>query len=246
MRPVDQYRGGLTLRILAIGDIHGCSRALDALLAVVQPTPNDLLITLGDYVDRGSDSMGILERLLEMDRTLRLVPLRGNHEEMMLQGRTGVDRRMWLRSGGDATLESYGCTRPYDSDIDPVPAQHYEFMEQRCRTWYETERHFFVHASVLPDFPLSEQPESMLLWERLDGPVKHISGKTMICGHTRQTSGLPWNLGTTICIDTGAYSRLGWLTCLEVQTGQVWQANELRKVRVFHLEDEMAAADEED
>jgi serine/threonine protein phosphatase 1 len=224
------------MRVLAIGDIHGCSRALDALLAVVRPTREDLLITLGDYVDRGPDSKGVLDRLLELDRTLRLIPLRGNHEEMMLAARTGFERRMWLACGGDATLASYGGARRGDPDHDPVPEAHYAFMEERCLNYYETETHIFVHANLCADVALAAQPTYMLLWERLDGPVCHVSGKTMICGHTRQSCGLPWHLGTTICIDTGAHDRLGWLTCLDVQTGQAWQANQLGKMRQFQIE----------
>ena len=71
-------------RTLAIGDIHGCSRALDALLSAVSPATDELIITLGDYVDRGLDSAGVIDRLIQLDRTHRLIALRGNHEEMMM------------------------------------------------------------------------------------------------------------------------------------------------------------------
>lgn len=64
-------------RILAIGDIHGCARALDALLAAVAPTPDDLIVTLGDYVDRGLDSAGVINRLIRLVETHPLVALRG-------------------------------------------------------------------------------------------------------------------------------------------------------------------------
>jgi len=74
-------------RILVIGDIHGASTALDAILAAVSPTPADLVITLGDYVDRGIDSAGVIDRLLKLSRTHQVVSLRGNHEEMMMDAR---------------------------------------------------------------------------------------------------------------------------------------------------------------
>src|SRR5580704_11284012 len=77
----------IVMRILAIGDIHGCSGALDVLLKAVQPQPDDLLITLGDYVDRGPDSAGVVQRLLQLRETRRVVSLRGNHELMMLAAR---------------------------------------------------------------------------------------------------------------------------------------------------------------
>ena len=94
-------------RILAIGDIHGCAYALDALLRAVNPAPDDLVITLGDYVDRGLDSAGVLNRLIRLAQTHRLVALRGNHEEMMLNAREGDGPlALWLACGGEATLMS--------------------------------------------------------------------------------------------------------------------------------------------
>src|SRR5438128_6850305 len=78
-------------RTLAIGDIHGCLTALDTLLGFVRPTPEDRLIFLGDYIDRGPDSKGVLNRLIELKRIRRFICLRGNHEIMMLAGREGRD-----------------------------------------------------------------------------------------------------------------------------------------------------------
>ena len=95
-------------RILAIGDIHGCLTALDTLLGFVQPTPDDQLIFLGDYIDRGPDSKGVLDRLIELKQTRQIVCLRGNHEVMMLAGREGRDDfRFWMSFGGMEALGSY-------------------------------------------------------------------------------------------------------------------------------------------
>src|SRR5947209_8595634 len=95
-------------RILAIGDIHGCSRALDALLAAVAPSADDLIITLGDYVDRGLDSAGVIDRLIRLSTTHSLIALRGNHEEMMLDARRAPEYlHVWKRCGGDTALISY-------------------------------------------------------------------------------------------------------------------------------------------
>ena len=77
------------MRVLAIGDIHGCSKALDTILAAVQLRPDDQIITLGDYIDRGPDSMGVIERLLALRRLNQVTCLRGNHEQMMLEARKG-------------------------------------------------------------------------------------------------------------------------------------------------------------
>jgi serine/threonine protein phosphatase 1 len=223
------------MRTLAVGDIHGCSIALDAVLALAAPGPDDRLITLGDYVDRGPDSRGLLDRLTTLFDAGRLIPLRGNHDQMMVNARDGKDRLLWLSCGGRQTLASYGHAL-HDEDYDRVPERHWRFLEKDCRDWHETERHFFVHASAYPDLPFDEQPAYMLLWEKLGEPVQHMSGKVMVCGHTRQPSGVPLDLGTTVCIDTGVYGEQGWLTCLHVETGRYWQANQRGQTRTGYLE----------
>jgi serine/threonine protein phosphatase 1 len=224
------------MRILAIGDIHGCLTALDALLDRVAPAPDDLLITLGDYVDRGPDSSGVLDRVIALHEDGRLIALRGNHDVMMLKARERVDVRLWLACGGKQTLASYGVAFPESGDLSPVPADHWEFLEHHLRDWYETETHFFVHASAYPDLPLDEQPDYMLHWEKLVDRVEHESGKVMVCGHTKQHSGRPLDLGTTVCLDTGAYEDYGWLTCLDVINGRYWQANQRGQTRQGRLD----------
>src|SRR5947209_8352154 len=109
------------MRTLAVGDIHGCLRALDALLAAVRLQPDDRLITLGDYTDRGPDSHGVIERLLELGDRCRLVCLRGNHDQMMLDARHDpMVLREWLQFGGRQTLQSY-APRGGPGHLDEVP-----------------------------------------------------------------------------------------------------------------------------
>ena len=223
------------MRTLVVGDIHGCSIALDTLFALVAPLPQDRLITLGDYVDRGPDSRGVLDRLIALYDAGHLIPLRGNHDQMMVQARDRIDRTMWVACGGRQTLESYGHAHG-DSKYDLIPDRHWRFLEEDCLNWYETEMHLFVHAGICPDLPMEEQPTFMLLWEKLESPIQHFSGKVMICGHTRQMSGLPLDLGSAICIDTGVYESDGWLTCLHVETGKYWQANQRGETRWNYLE----------
>jgi serine/threonine protein phosphatase 1 len=232
------------MRTLAIGDIHGCLRSLDALLAAVKPGPDDLVVTLGDYVDRGPDSRGVVDRLIALHRTGHLLPLLGNHDLMMLHAREWDEAGpVWLACGGQQTLLSYGSTNPRPADLRLVPQAHWDFLEKACVKWYETETHLFVHASVYPELPMRDQPEAVLLWEKLSGPVAHVSGKVVVCGHTRLPGGVPVGWGTTVCIDTGAYLADGWLTCLDVGAGCYWQANERGQLRAGWIDEEVSVGD---
>jgi serine/threonine protein phosphatase 1 len=223
------------MRTLAIGDVHGASSALDALLAAVRPTPADTLIFLGDYVDRGPDSRGVLDRLLALRDQVNLVCLRGNHELMMLRARDSKDdRRCWLSVGGAQCLASYGNAPGLSGTLADVPAEHWRFLEEQCVDSCETATHIFVHANLSADRSPGEEGEEKLFWEFLVKPVGHVSGKVVVCGHTSQKSGAVLDLGDTICIDTFAYGG-GWLTCLDVDRYRFWQADVLGRLREGEL-----------
>lgn len=228
-------------KLLAIGDLHGASTALNTLLEFVKIRPDDTVITVGDYIDRGPDSRGVLERLCELQHSTNLIPLRGNHEIAMLaafHSRQGLED--WLSIGGDTTLRSYGIQSPHG-----IPRDHVEFIES-CRPWHQTEKHFFVHANAEPDRELDEQDDSPLFWQHVYfAPSRHQSGKTMICGHTPQRSGVPKNWGTAVCIDTGAGHGL-WLTCLDVRAGHYWQADQAGRTRESDLEPSLDELGEDD
>jgi serine/threonine protein phosphatase 1 len=224
------------VRYLAVGDIHGCFRALTTLATFVPFEVDDVVITLGDYVNRGPDSCAVLDWLIARQRTGKLIALRGNHEIMTLEARANQEAlKFWLVYGGDATLASYSSADDA-SGLSDVPAAHWEFLEQ-TRPYFEIDTHFFVHANALHDHELAEQPDYMLYWERFDDPPPHQSGKVMVCGHTSQKSGLPRDIGHAVCIDTWVYGK-GWLTCLDVQLGKYWQANQQGETREGWLEDE--------
>ena len=215
-------------RTIAVGDIHGCSAALDALLEAIRPRPEDSIVTLGDYIDRGPDSKGVLDRLIELGRSCRLVPLLGNHEEMLFEAMAdSFPLEYFLGVGGDFTLDSYGVGR----DLSLIPSDHIGFL-RGCLDFHETDTHIFVHAGYDPDLPMDEQPVGMLRWESLRNmtPGPHASGKTVIVGHTSQKTGEVLDLGHLVCIDTFCYGG-GWLTALEVNTGEVWQADREGAIR---------------
>jgi serine/threonine protein phosphatase 1 len=224
------------MRYLAIGDIHGYADVLKRLLEAVRLRPDDQLITLGDYVDRGPDSRGVMDYLLQLRDTGQLIALRGNHDFMMLEARGRYDMlQEWIYCGGDTTLASYGDPNA-DGMLELIPAEHWKFLEEFCMDFYEIDTHFFVHANVDADLPLDEQPLYLLHWEPIFGVRPHCSGKVMVCGHTKQRSGLPRNWGHAVCIDTWVYGD-GWLTCLDVKTGQLWQANSRGELRTGWLDE---------
>ena len=214
-------------RTIAIGDIHGCSTALAKLIELIAPQPDDVLVPLGDFVDRGIDSKGVIEQLIALGDRCRLVPILGNHEEMMLGAREGwSDFRFWINCGGLACLDSYGST----GRIDLIPRSHFAFLES-CRTYFETERHFFVHANYKPEVPLDRLDIHTLRWLSLRDyvpPSPHCSGKVAIVGHTPQPEVL--DLGYLKCLDTNCCYG-GWLTALDVDSGQLWQVDEKGEVR---------------
>ena len=190
----------------------------------------DVIVTLGDYIDRGGDSSGVIERLIQLSTTNHLVPLRGNHEEMVMDARRGPELlQIWQRCGGNEALRSYGIAKE-SPDLMQVPSAHWEFLDHNCRDIYQTADHFFVHGGVDAELPLDRQSPGFLHWTTFPPRRPHVSRKTMICGHTPQPSGTPGSLPHAICLDTGA-GHGGWLTCLDVGSGQLWQSNERGEVR---------------
>ena len=215
-------------RTIAIGDIHGCARALEALLEQIAPTADDLIIPLGDYVDRGPNSKEVIDCLLRLEPTCQLEPIFGNHEEMMMMVLTGqMGPSDWLRYGGVATLDSYG----FSGDPSVIPESHRDFL-QRCRNYYETDRHFFLHANYRPDVPLAELDQETLRWQSLlvSTPGPHQNGKVAVVGHTPDKYGEIMDIGYLKCIDTYCYGGQ-WLTALDVLSGRVWQTNDRGQVR---------------
>lgn len=213
-------------RTIAIGDIHGCSKALRALLAILSPACDDTVVTLGDCVDRGPDSRGVLSQLLELQTRCRLVPLMGNHEIMMLAALSGeLAPCIWQRYGGAQTLASY------DGGLSGICDEHRGFLAS-CRHFHETDSHIFMHANYVAELDLAEQPDQVLFWMHVTSmlPPRHRSGKTAVVGHTPQREGDVLNLGHLICIDTCCFAD-GWLTALDADSGRIWQADQLGNVR---------------
>ncbi len=212
----------MTPRTIAIGDIHGHASALAAIISAVEPQPQDTLVFLGDYIDRGPDSQRVLQLILGLIDCCQVVPLLGNHEEMLLQvHRFGNSVSAWLEHGGDATLRSYDSSE----QLEGIPATHLHLLGT-LRRYYETESHFFMHANYAPNWRLDQHDSKTSLWLPLtDLPRRHYSGKTAVVGHTPQGDGRILDIGYLLAIDTGCGFG-GLLTALDVDTGQMWQVDE--------------------
>lgn len=223
-------------RHLAIGDIHGCYDALRTLCDFVGLCKDDTLITLGDYSGKGPDALAVIDWLSRINLTHRLIPLRGNHDIMMLKARTSEAKfRKWINAGGDTTLRSYTPFGRKLGMLTDIPESHWNFLDNHLQPFFETETHFFVHANASPDIPLHSQSDFKLYRKKFNNPSLHKSGKIMVCGHTAQKSGVPVTNGHAICLDTFAHGR-GWLSCLHIESGIIYQANQHGQTRQLRLD----------
>jgi serine/threonine protein phosphatase 1 len=216
-------------RTLAFGDVHGCYRALSRLLKLVAVSPADTLVFLGDLVDRGPGTKQVIDALIRLRQSCKLVLIMGNHEEMMRDAISGHGLfNAWLDQGGRQTLSSYG------GSIENIPLSHLKFLLSAQAFW-EAEADIFVHACLEPNVSLANQTADYLRWKHLGGgEAPHSSGKRVICGHTPQRDGVPLVLDGWVCIDTFAHGG-GYLSCLDVGSNHVFQASESGTHREFPL-----------
>ena len=211
--------------LYAVGDIHGRADLLDRLHgailadAAARPAAERWIVYLGDYIDRGEDSAGVIDRLVERPLAgFRAVHLCGNHEDFLL--RFLMDESVaphWLFNGGDATLASYGLavdrdwTRLQRNLRRALPRRHLAFLEGLALS-HAAGDYLFVHAGIRPGLPLDRQRREDLLWIRgefLDSTAPH--GRIVVHGHSiaHEVEFRANRIG----IDTGAYMT-GRLTCL--------------------------------
>jgi serine/threonine protein phosphatase 1 len=213
-----------------VGDIHGHAAELDTLLNHITKTRNvsedDLIIFVGDYIDRGPQSKQVIDRLLELRRTWpQTIFLRGNHEDMLLGflGLGGEGGEFYLKNGGAEFFASYDL-EPVGSLVElraRLPAEHLHFFTS-LEYGVILAEFLFVHAGVAPKRKLSQQTPSDLLWIRkefIQSP--HAIGKTVVFGHTAFNQihiELPYRIG----IDTGvAYGNK--LSVVELVHGELFQ-----------------------
>lgn len=229
-------------RVLAIGDVHGMYEKLIKLMDKIRFNPDeDLLIFLGDYIDRGPDPGRCLQYIFALQQQYPdvVVCLMGNHEVMMssyfMQKRGSYNNLIvdyagsWLDNGGLETLKQ----------LDEMDADTKEELLQwvmNLPVKYQYQDYFFCHAGVDPDVPLAVQNEFDMLWRRQQWWEQYKGEETLVVGHTpvqkvmkltgkeRRTPKPLFLANHVIMCDTGAYMSGGKLSCVDVLAGKIWQA----------------------
>jgi len=201
-------------KIFIVGDVHGCLGMLQRLIDQIGWRPEaDRLIFLGDFIDRGSESRGVVEYVLEISKRSEHVEcLMGNHEKILLDFLDGRDMNTFFVNGGLATLNSYrGETPKYGGFL--IPDEHLSFFRS-LKLLIELDDFYVVHAGFRPGVPIEKQTTEDLLWIR-DSFIfsNYYFGKRVIFGHTPFAK--PLVMENKIGLDTGAvYGNR--LTCLEL------------------------------
>ena len=223
--------------IYVIPDIHGSIDLLDVILARITPLrkKKDMIVFLGDYIDRGYLGHEVLDRLIELKAKYgdKVICLKGNHEDMMLQG-LGFEHSkhqkhmfdMWIKNGGEETVLGYMSRQgedlswgavPRSKIVKIVPKEHVDFMKS-LRTHYETEDFIFVHGGCDPEKPLKEQKPSTFVWDRsLIAFAERFKSKgwnfdfwekIVIAGHNGHKAKEPFVYGKFMMLDTKGIDKI--------------------------------------
>lgn len=190
----------------AVGDIHGCLEQLEALLASIESVvAGGRVVFLGDLVDRGPDSRGVVERIMGGPRraSWEWITLKGNHEAMLLAARKGqAEMSLWLTNGGEETMASYGGA---------IPLSHLVWMAELPSLVVDRHR-IFVHAGVDETIPLEEQGDDI---SSGSAPIRTTPvpiGASMSATDIRRAEAIPATVGNRTNVDSGAVFG-GMLSC---------------------------------
>jgi len=225
-------------RIYVIGDIHGCALELNLLLQKLPLTTDSLIIFIGDYLDRGEDSKGVIDLIIKLKKTYDIVTLKGNHEQMFLdfyEDKNTSKAGLSIFNGAGATLASYGD----GSGNYIIPEEHIDFLKS-LELYYETENYLFVHAG-LPDIDINKLRndkyvyEEDLLWIRESFFKSDFNwNKLIIHGHTPRK--LPEITSKRINIDTGCVYQ-GRLTALKLPEKTFYSVPKQEESQYFYFTD---------
>ena len=192
-------------RIFAVGDIHGCYEKLVELMKILpwSKQNGDLLLFIGDYVDRGTRSRDVVEFLVKLQKNGGdFIFLKGNHEKMLLDYYVDhKDQMLYIANGGAETIASY-VEGAIGRKAFELPKDHLQFL-QSLKLYYETDEYIFVHAGLRDAVPLPDQSQEDLLWIREEFIYSLYDwNKRVVFGHTALET--PFVSPGKIGIDTGA------------------------------------------
>lgn len=214
-------------RILAVGDVHGYIDALDAVLyAARYDAQHDVLILLGDYVDRGPDSAAVLDKVIDLVKN-GAIALMGNHEQIMIDAAASGYTTLWDINGGTATRASYtvGDWKRHLTFVKSLPL-YYQIAHADVT-------YVFVHAGIDPDRPIQEQGEDALLWhpdfyrQHVASDIVYVAGHRRVQHIRRELGQFPEDTPifrpNQIFLDTGVDNGHK-LTICDVVSRRYWQA----------------------
>ena len=235
-------------RLLVFGDIHGnWERFMDVYQKVNVNPENDLVVFLGDYLDRGQNPVPVMDWVLEHFGTKNMIFLRGNHEQMfyeslrtegqdagMVDYRISSPKALWFAegSGGFETYKAIGKSGR-GKELITAWLQLIEKMSLYAEIEVNGQKYWFVHADCNPEQPLAKQSSKILLWGRALAkyPGLHQETQTIVLGHTpvqklRLGSKPCWlSQGRLVLMDTGSFLENGHISCANLLTKEVWQSD---------------------
>jgi len=226
---------GIMSKIIAIGDIHGELYKLHNLFDKLSINKDDTLVFIGDYIDRGEHSKGVIDHLNKLSKEYNCVFLKGNHESFFRESYQKVFGssawsdssstncvapqifNSWMINGGRACLQSYDAQAYLEGYVNKalytMGETHGHFFN-RLKLTYETDKYIFVHGHLAHELDVEDQEEWQCIWGRYSDIWPHKSGKIVVCGHTPHPS--PIDDGFKICIDTGSFKADGYITALVI------------------------------
>lgn len=224
-------------KLICLGDIHGCFDKFMSLWKKLEVTDNDLVIFLGDYIDRGTQAAETLKWILEQSKKKNFIFLRGNHEQMMLDTfHKRMNKLIWFFNGGRTTISGLSELKSEDKTYIEKVLDFVENLPLSYSIKVDGRIFFFCHAGVDSSKPLNEQTEDFLLWAReeffdtYDGDAVIIGGHSPVQAFKRfgvADNPRPVKLpGRNILLmDTGSFMHSGRISAVDILTGEYWQSD---------------------
>ena len=237
-------------RVLVIGDIHGHYKKFLSLYKKLNFSDEDLLIFLGDYIDRGpiGEDGYMLDWIVKAVEKDNVIALRGNHEQMMIDFFVKSDLN-WIFNGGDKTAKDIRDKKKFDSDIDKKILNFAESLPYSHRMTINDQDYFFCHAGIYPGVAIEDQDSFALLWIRDEFFTKYDGETIIVVGHTplqllnpegsleiwcrdnqrvfgKKNIKPQWRRnGKILMMDTGSYFINGCISCIDLKSGKLWQSD---------------------